>query len=131
MPRPSGLSDTPGGAGPSGFFATLFGLGVVLTRPFRGARFVALLSMVAGMMCIYLSQVRVMLVVLAVCFVALAGLLVVSGRISGVVAAAVLGAVVVLASFEFATAIGGQMQAYGSATQKADLMNRAFTWFGS
>jgi hypothetical protein len=108
VPRPSGLSDMPGGAGPSGFYATLFGLGVVLTRPFTGARLLGLLSMVMGLMCIYLSQVRVALVMLGVCFIALAGFLVLSGRISGVVGALVLGLVVVLASFELALAVGGQ-----------------------
>lgn len=108
VPRPSGLSDSPGGAGPGGFYATLFGLGVVLTKPFRGATVAGLISMMAGMMCMYLAQVRVVIVMLGICFLALVLLLVLAGRISRLVAGLVLTVVVTLASFELAYAVGGR-----------------------
>lgn len=56
--RPMGLTDIPGGASVSGLYAVLFGTGFFLTRRtpwFMGA---AALSMAAGFTCLYLSQVR-------------------------------------------------------------------------
>ena len=104
-----GLTDTPGGAGPSGFYATLFGLGIALSRPFRFARLAGIFSMIAGMICVYLSQVRVAVVLLGVCFVVLTVLFMLSGRLSGLAGALVVGGTVVLISFQVAFAMGGDM----------------------
>ena len=77
--RPMGLTDIPGGAATAGMWAALFGLGFLLTakpgrwRPVRRAIFLA--SMGAGVLAIYLSQDRALLVVLVVWFAALLGLL--------------------------------------------------------
>lgn len=82
--RPMGLTDTPGGAASAGVWAVLFGLGFLLSarqqrQPrWKQAMFVA--GMVAGMMCIYLSQIRVLVVLLALCFGALLLLLLWRGR---------------------------------------------------
>jgi hypothetical protein len=107
--RPMGLTDTPGGAGPSGFYATLLGLGIVLLRPFPWARFVGVASMLTGMVCIYLSQVRVALVLLFVCFTVLVALLMLSGRISGLIGSLMLVGAVMIVGFEIAFAVGGEM----------------------
>ncbi|HUX68200.1 MAG TPA: hypothetical protein VMV31_11995 [Terriglobales bacterium] len=77
--RPMGLTDMPGGAADAGMWAVLFGLGFLLTTPpgrtqtLRRALY--LFTMVAGMAVIYLSQTRVLLVVLAVWFASLLALL--------------------------------------------------------
>jgi len=109
VPRPMGLTDTPGGAGPSGFYATLFGLGMVLSRPFRFAGLAGVLSMMAGMICVYLSQVRVAVVLLGICFSVLTVLFMLSGRLSRLAGALLLGGSVVLISFQLAFAMGGDM----------------------
>jgi hypothetical protein len=73
--RPQGLTDTPGGAATAGMWAVLFGLGFVLTipagrlQPLKRGLFLA--SMLVGVSCIYLSQVRVLLVVVEVWMLAL------------------------------------------------------------
>ncbi|HVA64269.1 MAG TPA: hypothetical protein VNF74_11135 [Terriglobales bacterium] len=80
MFRPMGLTDMPGGAADAGMWAVLFGLGFLLTVPpgrSQGAkRLLYVASMVVGMVVIYLSQTRVLLVVLAVWFATLLFLLV-------------------------------------------------------
>lgn len=77
--RPMGLTDTPGGAATAGMWAVVFGLGFLLTARAGPAqtwkRGLYLASMVAGMMCIYLSQVRVLVVVVGIWFATLLGLL--------------------------------------------------------
>ncbi|HEY8210644.1 MAG TPA: hypothetical protein VIG99_24340 [Myxococcaceae bacterium] len=63
--RPMGLTDTPGGAGVSGVHAALFGVGVLFGyRPYW-IRGLALTSVALGMVSVYLSQVRLTVVVLA------------------------------------------------------------------
>jgi hypothetical protein len=103
--RPMGLTDIPGGAAGSGMYATLIGTGVVLTRPFSGARLIGLLSMVTGITCIYLSQVRSALVMMGICFVVLLGLLTFSGRLPRVAWLLVVGAGVIFVSFELAVTL--------------------------
>lgn len=108
--RPMGLTDTPGGAAFAGLYATLLGTGILLCtkRPFRGARLVAAGSMGAGLMCLYLCQVRALLVMAGVCVITLLALLLISGRLSKLVG--LLGAVgaIVPAAFASAFAIGGK-----------------------
>lgn len=108
--RPMGLTDSPGGAAFGGLYAVLLGTGMLLTpKPaFRGARLLAIGGMVAGLMCLYLCQVRSLLVMAGVCVLTLLGLLLVSGRISRLVG--LLGAVgaVIPAAFTLAIAIGGK-----------------------
>ncbi len=88
----------------------LLGTGMLLSAkpPFRGARLLAVGSMVAGMMCLYLCQVRSLLVMAGVCELTLFALLLVAGRISRLVG--LLGAVgaVVPGAFALAFAIGGK-----------------------
>ena len=108
--RPMGLTDSPGGAAFGGLYAVLFGTGVLVASeaPFRGARVVAVGSMVAGLMCLYLCQIRSLLVMAAVCVLTLLGLLVVTRRLSKVVG--LLGAVgaIVPGAFALAFTIGGK-----------------------
>jgi hypothetical protein len=60
--RPMGLSDIPGGASVSGLYAVLLGSGFFLTRRSLTVLFAAGGSMAAGFACLYLSQVRSILI---------------------------------------------------------------------
>jgi hypothetical protein len=68
--RPMGLTDTPGGAAAAGFFAVLFAAAFFLLDRRRWMQIVAAGAMLVGMAAIYLSQVRVMLVMEMVCMLA-------------------------------------------------------------
>lgn len=108
--RPMGLTDSPGGAASAGLYAVLLGTGMLLSTklPFKGARPVAVGSMVAGLMCLYLCQVRSLLVMAGLCVITLLLLLLISGRLSRLVG--LLGAVgaIVPGAFALAFAIGGK-----------------------
>jgi hypothetical protein len=107
IPRPMGLTDTPGAVAGSGMFATLLGFGVGLARPFRGAWIAAVFSMIAGVSCIYLSQVRSMLVMLGICFIALMALSVLSGRVPRLAWTLLIAGVVAFVGFEVAFVAAG------------------------
>ncbi len=109
IPRPTGLSDTPGGASSDGLYAALFGLGVALVRPFKFARAAGLASMVLGIVCVYLSQVRAALVMLVICFIALPILFTASGRLSRAASAALVALTVGVIGFFVALSLGGSM----------------------
>ena len=68
--RPMGLTDTPGGAAAAGFFAVLFAAAFFLLERRRWMQVVCAGAMLVGMVAIYLSQVRVMLVMEVVCMLA-------------------------------------------------------------
>jgi hypothetical protein len=69
--RPMGLTDMPGGAGISGLYAVLFGMGFFLTRRHPAVLGLALLGMGTGTACLYLSQVRALVVMTGVSVVAI------------------------------------------------------------
>ena len=106
--RPMGLTDTPGGAASAGLYAVLLGIGMLLSPTFKGARVIAVASMVAGMICLYLCQIRSLVVMTGVCVITLLILLLISGRISKLVG--LLGAVgaIIPGAFVLALAIGGK-----------------------
>jgi len=108
--RPMGLTDTPGGAAFAGLYAVLLGTGMLLSAkpPFKGARVLAAVSMVAGLMCLYLCQVRSLLVMAAVCVITLLGLLLISGRISRLVGLLGVVGAVIPGAFALALAVGGK-----------------------
>ena len=110
MFRPMGLTDSPGGAAFGGLYAVLFGTGMILSpkAPFWGARALAVGSMVAGMMCLYLCQVRSLVVMAGVCVVTLLALLLISGRISRLVGVLAAVGAVIPSAFALALAIGGK-----------------------
>ncbi len=109
MLRPSGLSGTPGGAGPQGLYAALFGSGIVLARPFRFARVLGIISIGLGLVCIYLSEVRAVLVSFVICIVVLTALLSTSGHGTRATTFALIVSITALAGFYFALDLGGQM----------------------
>jgi hypothetical protein len=106
--RPMGLTDMPGGAAYGAVYAVLLGLGVLQSRkPFAGARFLAIASMLLGMMCLYLCQVRAALIMLGICVLALVALTAMSGRLSRFLVLACVVSIAVPLALAFAVSLGG------------------------
>lgn len=61
--RPFGLSDSPGGAASSGSFAVLAGLVLLISKPHWMIRTVALGGVLAGMFCIYICEIRSIMII--------------------------------------------------------------------
>src|ERR1044071_4123680 len=105
--RPMGLTDVPGGASTAGFYAVLLGLGFYLTSRRRGARFACLVSIMIGFVCIYLSQIRSMMVLTAVCLLAFCSFFAWQKRRDSLISLVGVLAISIALSFTFAVAIGG------------------------
>jgi hypothetical protein len=75
--RPMGLSDIPGGAANSGFYALLFGVGFLLIDRRVWFRALCGASFGIGLLVLYLSQVRSVLIIAVCCLLVFAGTLLV------------------------------------------------------
>lgn len=106
--RPSGLTDVPGGAAAAGLYAVLFGMGYVAVAPGWGMRSAGAVGMTIGLFCIYLAQVRVTLVVVAILAFVFLSLLAAVGRYGDMVRLFTVLIGVTIGSFAWAYAIGGE-----------------------
>jgi hypothetical protein len=106
--RPMGLTDLPGGAAGSGLYAALFGLGFYLSSRSFLVRVAGIGSMMGGLFCIYLSQVRSILVMLGISAAALMALLARRGESGRLVGVAIVIPIAVVGSFLWAATIGGE-----------------------
>lgn len=106
--RPMGLTDTPGGAANAGFYTVLLGMGFYLTFRKRWMRFACLGSSTLGMICIYLSQVRLIMVITALCMLAFCGFLIWQKRTAKLLVLGIVLTAIVALSFAFAVSIGGK-----------------------
>lgn len=68
--RPMGLTDVPGGASSSGLYAVVLGIGMFLTTEKRWLSMFSIGTVLIGMMCLYLSQVRALMVITGISIVA-------------------------------------------------------------
>jgi hypothetical protein len=73
--RPMGLTDVPGGAAISGLYAVLLGVGFFLTRRTPGMMALSMASIGLGVACLYLSQIRALVVMTGISLVAVVGIL--------------------------------------------------------
>ncbi|HVJ20316.1 MAG TPA: hypothetical protein VM686_33100 [Polyangiaceae bacterium] len=106
--RPMGLTDAPGGAASGGFYAALFGLGLFQARPrFFGARVLLLASMVIGVMVLYITQVRSLVVALGISTTVLVILLAASGRVPRLVAVTGVSAAIITIAYALAVDVAG------------------------
>ncbi len=108
IPRPMGLTDTPGGAGFASLYACLLGLGIAVRRPFPFARVTAAASILVGAVCLYLCQIRSLTVMLGICFVSVIVLFALAGRLSRSGLAAIGGIGLALIGLEVALSLGGE-----------------------
>ncbi len=106
--RPMGLTDRPGGAASSGFYAVLLGLGFLLTERRPLLRMLSVAGLFMGMVCVYLSQVRVTLVMLGICIIAFYGIVLWRGGRALIVVLTVALPLIVLASLGWAITLGGK-----------------------
>lgn len=108
--RPMGLTDSPGGAAFGGLYSVLLGTGIILSpKPaFFGARIAAVGSMIAGLMCLYLCEVRSLVVMTGVCVITMLVLLLLSGRISRLVGLFTVVGAAIPSAFTLALTIGGR-----------------------
>lgn len=107
--RPMGLTDTPGGASLSGFYACLFGTCLLLAERNWFLRAASLGAIAAGLFCIYLAQVRVMLVLLVIDWIAFVALLIRNGRTNLALWFGLLLAFMVPVVFAYSLAVGGDV----------------------
>jgi len=106
--RPMGLTDTPGGAASAGFYALLLGVGIALQQKKTILRVACIFSSGIGLFCIYLSQVRSVLVMAGVCLLCLAVLLAKKGEFGRMTAIIGGGSALFMATFAWAVAKGGE-----------------------
>jgi hypothetical protein len=107
IPRPMGLTDTPGGAASSGLYASLLGLGIAIMRPFRFARSAAALTGIIGMTCLYLCQIRSLVIMLIVCLAVMLALFATAGRVTRFTFTILAASVIIIAGIAAALALGG------------------------
>ena len=105
--RPMGLTDVPGGAAVAGLYTVLLGTGLFLSERRVWMRLACAASMSVGMVCVYLCQVGSILAVLVISQLAFAVILMWRGQKVKSTIMAVLVAAVVLGSFYWAVAVGG------------------------
>lgn len=119
--RPMGLSDSPGGASTAGFYAALLGIGFTQTRPvFWGSRWVAVASVLVGIMVLYLSHVRSLVVAFGLSFMALVALFGVSARFARfIIAGGVIGGLAII-GYAYAKDVGGDAMVQRLATLVED-----------
>jgi hypothetical protein len=106
--RPPGLSDIPGGAAVSATITAL--LGFAFATRAVGAhqrRLLFLGAAVVGLTVVYLTQVRSMLVMICMCMMAAAAVRLRYGRVAHTAWIAGSAAALVIASFTWAVAVGG------------------------
>jgi hypothetical protein len=106
--RPMGLTDMPGGAASAGLFAYMFGMGYAATSRRGPLRFAGMASMVVGLFCIYLSQIRSGLVIAGIVGVMFVAALAWLRRGADAARLLLVLVVVMLGSFAWALAVGGE-----------------------
>ncbi len=106
--RPPGLSDIPGGAAVSATVTALLGFAFATrAQAAPKLRLMFLAAAMIGLTVVYLTQVRSMLVMLVICMGGAGAVRLRTGRIAHTAWIIGAGAAVVLASFAWAVAVGG------------------------
>ena len=106
--RPMGLTDTPGGAASSGLFAVVCGLGFFLSSHSAPQRLLSVAGLAVGSFCLYIGQIRSLVVMAGVSCLALVGILIWRGESRRLMGATLVVPTVVIAAFLWASGVGGQ-----------------------
>ncbi len=123
--RPMGLTDNPGGAATAGFYALLFSVGIALRFANPILRSACIGSAALSLLCIYLSQIRSILIVAGICLLCLAAVLFRQGKFGRLTAMIVGGSALFLTTITWAVSLGGKstLQRLSSLmTQQADTL---------
>jgi len=105
--RPSGLSDTPGGAALAGSLTALLGLGLSLRKRKPWQKVAILGAIGIGLDAVYLTQVRSLLLMAIVSAGVLGFVAFRRGRVAGASWILVTGSALLVASFLWASSVGG------------------------
>lgn len=105
--RPTGLTDTPGGAAISGMYVVLLGLGLFVQTRRRFVQILTIGGMALGMFCLYISQVRVLFLAALVAIVLFLFAYARRENMKRVMLISMLVGVIVVATFVWAVAVGG------------------------
>lgn len=125
-----GLTDVPGGAAFAGFYALLLGTGIALQSRHPLLRLAGIGSGAIGLFCIYLSQVRSVLIFSVICLAIIGFVLLRQGKIPQVTAMAIGAVGLFSAVFGWAVAVGGSqtlwriMTLFSSDPQNVYYQNR-------
>jgi hypothetical protein len=106
--RPMGLTDTPGGAASAGLAAVLYGLGFLLQSRSGLWRAVSVGSLTVGLFCLYICQVRSLLVMAGVCSVTLIAVLLYRGEVKRLIGLTAVLPVLVVVALLWAVSVGGE-----------------------
>ena len=106
--RPPGLFDNPGAVAGPGMYAALLGLVFATSASAWWQRAIALGASFAGVAAIYLSQVRVSLVVLVIMMATYVVVLMMHRRVRRAMVFGVIAGGLVLGTFVFAVSLGGE-----------------------
>jgi len=106
--RPPGLFDNPGAVAGPGMYATLLGLVFATSASAWWKRALALSASFAGAAAIYLSQVRVSLIVLAIMLSTYVVVLALHKRVHRAVVFGTIAGGLIVATFTFAVTLGGE-----------------------
>ncbi|HET7464306.1 MAG TPA: hypothetical protein VFJ82_23815 [Longimicrobium sp.] len=118
--RPMGLSDIPGGASVSALYAVLFGTGFFLTRRTPWMMLASAVSMAAGFTCLYLSQVRSVLLMTGIALAVIVSVLAWRRDFSRLVMLAGVAVTVVLGGYTAAMVMAGPTVARRMASLTAN-----------
>ncbi len=118
--RPMGLTDMPGGAGTAGMYAFLFGLGFLFYWKSWPMRAASIASLGIGLCCIYLTQIRSLLIMSLICAVVFGFILFRRGELQKLIGVILLVPAVVVGSFIWAISVGGESTSdrFASLTSK-------------
>jgi hypothetical protein len=108
IPRPSGLSDSPGAAGAAGYYAFLMGIIIFLRYKNLPIRILGLLSSAVGLFCIYLSEIRSLLVLAVISVIFLGLVFLRTGQIARVILVWAGSAGLFFGAFSWAVFFGGK-----------------------
>jgi len=106
--RPMGLTDTPGGAAISGFYAMMFGLALLLTHKHNVLKLFCMISMVLGVACMVFSQVRSVLVLAGVFLLTFAFIFLKEKKFKNLAKVLVGGTIIVVVGVTWALTVGGE-----------------------
>jgi hypothetical protein len=118
--RPMGLSDQPGAAAVSGLACIVFGTALTCRSRNAWFWFICLISMVLGLFCILLSQVRSVLVMSGVSVIAFSAIMILRGDLRRLTRVLVALAGVTLVASAWAVAVAGEAVTERLATLVAD-----------
>lgn len=106
--RPMGLTDTPGGAATSGFYAVLLGAGFLVSARARRIQALSGVAILLGMFCLYLAQSRSRFLLTAICVAVFLSILAYRGQLRRFALALGIGSLLVVSAFVWAQSVGGK-----------------------